>query len=70
MPAAFAHGAELESAPTLIVSEGNTHVAFPPGAALKRTANGIEVTYHGVTRTFSASAKVDAGSYHRYAKAQ
>jgi hypothetical protein len=70
MPAAVAHGAEIESAPNLIVSEGNRHAAFPPGATLKRTANGIEVTYHGVTRTFSAAAKVDAGSYHRYAKAQ
>ena len=45
-------------------------MAFAPGATLKRTANGIEVTYHGMTRTFSSSARVDTGTYRRYAKAQ
>ncbi len=45
-------------------------MAFPPGATVKRTANGFEVTYNGTTRTFSSSARVDTGTYHRYAKAQ
>ena len=70
MPAEFAHGALLESAPAFMVSQGNSHMAFPPGATLKRTASGIEVTYRGVTRTFSSTAKVDAGTSRRYAKAQ
>ncbi len=70
MPANFAHGAEIESAPTLMVSEGNSHIGFPPGATLKRTTNGIEVTYRGVTRTFSSSARVTTGSYHLYEKPQ
>lgn len=70
MSMTFAHGAEIESAPTFMVSEGNNHVGFPPGATLKRTPNGIEVTYHGVTRTFSPSATVTTGSYHLYAKAK
>jgi hypothetical protein len=70
LPATFAHGAEIESAQTFMISEGNNHVAFPPGATLKRTADGIEVTYNGVTRTFSSSARVGLGAYHRYAKAQ
>jgi hypothetical protein len=70
MPAEFAHGGLLESAPTFVVSEGNSHMAFPPGATLTRTANGIEVRYHGVTRTFSSTAKVETGTYRRYAKAQ
>ncbi len=64
----FAHGAELEKGAALMVSEGNQHAAFPPGATLKRTADGIEVTYKGVTRTFSSNARVDIGTYHRYAK--
>lgn len=66
----FAHGAELESAPIFAISEGNRHFGFPPDAVLARTPNGIEVTYHGVKRTFSSSAKVDIGTYRRYAKAQ
>ena len=66
----FTHGAELEEAPILMVSEGNNHIAFPPGAILARTPIGIEVTYHGVKRTFSSSARVDVGTYRRYAKAQ
>jgi len=70
LPAEVAHGAEIESAQNLIVSVGNNHMAFPPGATLKRTANGIEVTYNGKTRTFSSSARVDTGTYRRYAKAQ
>lgn len=70
LPAAVAHGAEIESAQNFIVSEGNSHMAFPPGATVKRTASGLEVTYRGKTRTFSASAKLDTGSYHKYAKAQ
>ncbi|HEV2642574.1 MAG TPA: hypothetical protein VGT98_07705 [Candidatus Elarobacter sp.] len=70
LPAVVAHGAEIESAQNLIVSEGNNHMAFPPGATVKRTVNGYEVTYNGTTRTFSSSARVDTGTYHRYAKGQ
>jgi len=70
MPASFAHGAEIESAQNVVISDGNNFFGFPPGTTWKRTANGIEVTSHGVTRTFSSSAKVGIGSYHRYAKAQ
>lgn len=70
LPAAVAHGAEIESAQNIIISEGNSHMAFPPGATVKRTASGLEVTYHGTTRTFSSSAKLDFGTYHKYAKAQ
>jgi len=66
----FAHGAEVEQAPIFMVSEGNGHLAFPPGATLARTPNGIEVTYHGIKRTFSSAARVDVGTYRRYAKAQ
>jgi hypothetical protein len=52
-----------------MVSEGNNHAAFPAGATLARTANGIVVTYRGVKHTFSSTARVDTGAYHRYAKA-
>jgi hypothetical protein len=68
--AAFAHGAEIESAQNVIVNEGNTHMAFPPGATVKRTGSGIEVTFRGVTRTFSSSARVETGTYRKFAKAQ
>jgi hypothetical protein len=37
---------------------------------LARTPSGIEVTYRGVKRTFSSAARVDVGTYRRYAKAQ
>ena len=70
LPAVVAHGAEIESAQNIIVSEGNSHIAFPPGATVKRTGSGIEVTYRGMTRTFSSSARLETGSYHKYAKAQ
>lgn len=70
LPAEVAHGAEIESAHNVIISEGNRHMAFPPGSTVKRTASGLEVTYHGTTRTFSSSAKLDMGTYHKYAKAQ
>lgn len=66
----FAHGRELEEALIFMVSEGNSHIGFPPGATLARTPSGIEVTYHGVKRTFSSAARVDVGTYRRYAKAQ
>jgi hypothetical protein len=69
LPAEFAHGAEIERGTTFMVSEGNYHAAFPAGATYKRTANGIVVTFNGVTRTFSSAARVDIGTYHRYAKA-
>ena len=65
----LAHGPELESGSTFVVSEGNNHAAFPASATFARTANGIVVTYHGVTRTFSSNARVNFGTYHRYAKA-
>jgi hypothetical protein len=48
MPASFAHGAEIESAPNVVISEGNNHFGFPPGTTWKRTANAIEVTSHCV----------------------
>lgn len=70
LPAEVAHGAEIETAQTVVISEGNSHMAFPPGATVKRTAGGFEVTYRGITRTFSSSAKLDVGTYHKYAKAQ
>ena len=70
LPASVAHGAEIERAQTFIISEGSNHVFFPPGATWKRTASGIEVTYNGTTRTFSSSAKLEMGAYHKYAKAQ
>jgi hypothetical protein len=66
----LAHGPELESGSTFMVSEGNNHAAFPASATFTRTANGIVVTYNGVTRTFSSNARIDFGTYHRYAKAQ
>jgi hypothetical protein len=69
LPENLRHGAEIESGSTIIVSEGNYHAAFPAGAKLVRTADGIVITYKGVTRTFSSTARVDVGSYHRYAKA-
>ncbi len=65
----FAHGAEIDSRPTFMVSEGNYHVAFPPGATMVRTASGIVVTYKGVQRTFSSTARIDAGTSRTYAKA-
>lgn len=69
LPEAIPHGAEIESGKSFMVSEGNYHVGFPPSAKLVRTADGIVVTYKGVSRTFSSSARVDVGAYHRYAKA-
>jgi hypothetical protein len=68
IPQNFPHGALIESGSTLMISEGNNHAAFPPGTKLVRTADGIVVTYKGVTRTFSSNAHVDVGTYRRYAK--
>jgi hypothetical protein len=65
----FRHGAEIESATAIIVNDGNDHAGFPPGATVKRASRGIEVTFKGVTRTFSSSATLDTGAYHKYAKA-
>lgn len=70
MPVSFAHGPQIESAQNIIVTDGNNHAAFPPGATVHRTATALEVTYHGVTRTFSPSATVATGWYRRYAKPQ
>jgi hypothetical protein len=67
LPEAIPHGQELESGSTFMISEGNNHAMFPAGSHYARTANGIVVTYNGKTRTFSSSARVDLGTYHRYA---
>jgi hypothetical protein len=68
-PEAFAHGAEVEHGSSIIVSDGNYHAAFGPGATYARTASGVVVTFNGVKRTFSPTARVESGTYHRYAKA-
>ena len=68
-PENIPHGQEIESGRTIVVSEGNYHAAFGRGATYTRTPNGLVVTFNGVTRTFSSTARIDDGTYHRYAKA-
>ena len=64
----YAHGAEIASAPTIVVSYDHHHESFPPGAHYERTAEGIVVTYKHLTRVFPTNATIGVGSYHKYAK--
>lgn len=62
------HGQEIASGTVVTVTDGNVRMAFPETAIITRTAQGVVVTSHGRTRTFSAAAVVSAtGTYHEYA---
>jgi hypothetical protein len=63
-----AHGREIDSGSVISVTDGNVHMAYPAGATMTRTADGVVVMSHGHVRKFSASAVVmQSGSYHVYA---
>lgn len=61
------HGPEIESGSVFMVTDGNVHMAFPSGATMARTADGLLVVSHGQARKFSVAAVVtQSGSYHVY----
>jgi predicted small lipoprotein YifL len=62
------HGEEIESGVPFMVTDGHVHVGFTGSTTITRTADGVIVTNHGQTRTFSSAAIVtQSGSYHIYA---
>jgi hypothetical protein len=61
------HGPEIESGSVFMVTDGNVHMAFPSGATMTRTADGLRVVSHGREHKFSVAAVVtESGSYHVY----
>src|ERR1700676_5007803 len=61
------HGAEIDSGAVFTVTDGNVHMAYPAGATMTRTADGVLVINRGHARKFSASAVItQSGSYHTY----